>query len=152
MRNLALLCALLVGGCASSYNSGRMGFTGGVDAQMITNDTARISARGNGFTDRARIVDFTLLKAAETALGQGFTHFEIINSADASRVGTLTTPGYAQTNVYGRTAITTYSPGAVSNYIKPGQDTLVRFCKGSCPGMLPAEEVASNLGARYHSS
>jgi hypothetical protein len=49
-----------------------MGFTGGVDAQMITNDTARISARGNGYTDQAKISDFVMLKSAETAANMDF--------------------------------------------------------------------------------
>ena len=40
-RVLLWVFATALAGCATSYNGGRMGFTGGVDAQMITNDTAQ---------------------------------------------------------------------------------------------------------------
>jgi hypothetical protein len=116
---------------------------------MITDETARISARGNAYTDRARITDFVLLKAAQTALAQGFTHFLMISSADASRTGQIETPGMMQTNVYGNTAFTTYTPGSVDTFIKPGEDTFVRFCKVNCTGMFPAREIVNNLGPKY---
>ena len=154
MKKIAFFAiALFLSGCATQYSRSGMGFSGGVEAQMITNDTARISARGNGYTDRARIVDFVLLKSSETALAGGFTHFSIVSAADASRVGTISTPGRVTTNVYGSTAISTYSPGDVETVVKPGQDVYVRFCKEArekCAG-LPAAEILQNLGPRYMS-
>jgi hypothetical protein len=113
MRTVSIfVVALALAGCATRYTENGIGLTGGVEAQMITNETARISARGNAYTDRSRITDFVLLKAAQTAIAQGFTHFAIISGADASRTGTIETPGTVQTNVYGNTALTTYSPGS----------------------------------------
>jgi hypothetical protein len=130
-----------------------MGLAGGVEAQMITNDTARISGRGNGFTDRARVQDFILLKAAETASAQGFTHFAVLGSEDASSASSYTTPSTMQTNVYGNSAYTTYNPGIRNTVIKPGADAMVKFCKQDkatpCSGMLPADEVVQNLGTKY---
>ncbi len=130
-----------------------MGFGGGVEAQMITSDTARISARGNGFTDRSRVQDFVLLKAAETASAQGFTHFALIGAEDASSASTFTTPATMQTNVYGNQAFTTYNPGVRNTVIKPGADAMVKFCKqdntSPCSNMLPADEVIQNLGPKY---
>jgi hypothetical protein len=143
------VAALALAGCATPYSQGGMGLMGGVEAQMITDDTARISGRGNAYTDRARITDFVLLKAAQTAVAQGFTHFAIVTAADASRTGTIETPGTMQTNVYGNTAFTTYSPGSSDTFVKPGEDVFVRFCKGNCPGMLPAAQVVTNLGPKY---
>jgi hypothetical protein len=144
-----LAAALALASCATPYTENGMGFLGGVEAQMITDDTARISARGNAYTDQARIEDFVLLKSAQTALDHGFTHFAIVSSADASRAGTISTPGTMQTNVYGSTAFTTYSPGIVHNFVKPGEDIFVRFCKENCQGMLPAQQVVDNLGPKY---
>jgi hypothetical protein len=133
MRAAFLLsAALMLTACATPYTENGMGFTGGVEAQMITDDTARISARGNAYTDQARIEDFVLLKSAQTALDHDFTH-----------------PGTMQTNVYGSTAFTTYSPGMVHNFVKPGEDIFVRFCKGNCQSMLPAQQVVDNLGPKY---
>ena len=90
-----------------------------------------------------------MLKSAQTALDHDFTHFAVVRSADASRTGAIATPGTMQTNVYGSTALTTYTPGIVHGFVKPGEDIFVRFCKGICPGMLPAQEVVDNLGPKY---
>jgi len=149
-RVLLWVFATALAGCATSYNGGRMGFTGGVDAQMITNDTARISARGNGYTDQARISDFVMLKSAETAREHGFTHFIILSGSDASRNEVVSTPGSSQTNVIGNSAYTTYSPGTVQSFHKPGQDVMVKFCSGACSGMLAADEIIANMGPRYY--
>lgn len=149
LRIFTGVVAASLASCASPYSRSGITPLGGVEAQMITNDTARISARGNGFTDQSRIMDFVLLKSAETTLAGGFTHFLVVGTQDASRVGEVTTPGTLQTTVYGNTAFSTYNPGAVHRFAKPGQDILVRFCKGSCPGMLPAQEIVQNLGPKY---
>jgi len=142
---------LILAACASPYSRSGITALGGVEAQMITNDTARISARGNGYTDRARIMDFIMLKSAETALAQGFTHFTILNAADATRTGTFSTPGTVTTTVYGNSVFSTYNPGDVETVVKPGQDVLVQFCKEKCTG-LPASEILQNLGPRYHAN
>jgi len=151
MRRILLgIFALGMAGCATSYNGGKMGLAGGVDAQMITNDTARISARGNGYTDQARISDFVMLKSAETAREHGFSHFAILSGSDASSSGVISTPGYSQTNLIGNSAYTTYTPGSVQSFRKPGQDVMVKFCNGPCPGMLAADEIIANVGQRYY--
>ncbi|MCC3246751.1 hypothetical protein LG047_15740 [Methylocystis sp. WRRC1] len=151
-----LLCfsvATLAAGCATQYSRDGMGFSGGVEAQMITNDTARISGRGNGFTDKARIQDFVLLKAAETAAAHGFSHLAILGSENVTSVSSYTTPGTMQTSVYGNSAYTTYNPGYRDTVIKPGADAMVKFCKqdkaNPCSDMLPANEIIQNLGPKY---
>jgi hypothetical protein len=153
MLLFGLFLVTLLSACATQYSRDGMGFSGGVEAQMITNDTARISARGNGFTDKARVQDFVLLKAAETASAQGFTHFAVLGSEDASSASSYTTPGTMQTNVYGNSAFTTYSPGIHNTIVKPGADVTVRFCgqdkSNPCAGMLPANEIIQNLGTKY---
>ena len=53
MRMVSIFVATLaLAGCATPYTQGGMGLLGGVEAQMITDETARISARGNAYTDR----------------------------------------------------------------------------------------------------
>src|SRR5262249_32097886 len=124
MRIVGILLLLALTGCATPYQN--MGFMGGVEAQQMTADTYRIVARGNGYTGGTTIQDYTLLKAAETTKQAGGTHFAIISASDASRAGTIVTPGQAQTSVVGNTAFTTYSPAMAYNYVKPGQDTYIR--------------------------
>ncbi len=133
----ALAVVLTLAGCATPYTQNGMGFTGGVEAQMITDDTARISARGNAYTDQARIEDFVLLKSAQTALDHGFTYFAVVSSADASRTGAIATPGTMQTNVYGSTAFTTYSPGLVHSFREAWRGHLCSILQGELPGDAP---------------
>src|SRR5687767_12242773 len=55
----------------------------------------------------------------------GASIFVLLGSADASSVGAITSPGYAQTSVIGNTAYTTWSPGSTSTYVKSGQDAFM---------------------------
>jgi hypothetical protein len=130
-----------------------MGFAGGVSAQQMTADTFRITARGNGYTNRTAIQDYVFLKAAETTKQSGATHFSIISAEDASTAGSIESPGHARTSVVGNTAYTTYSPGMVHQFIKPGQDSYIRIFTlqpGSRPppGAIAADEVIQFVGSR----
>jgi hypothetical protein len=126
-----------------------MGFTGGVAAEPIMTDVYRIKARGNGYTSNATVQDFVLLKAAETALSAGGTHFLVVTESNESSVGQ--TPGTVNTSVYGHTALTTYSPG--TTFVKPGQDVMIRVLRlkpGETPpaGAFPAQDIARTIGPR----
>ncbi|QBR71897.1 hypothetical protein CU048_12150 [Beijerinckiaceae bacterium] len=153
MRKVAIVFLLAAGliGCATKYQN--MGFGGGVTAQAITNDTYRIVARGNGYTSGTAIQDYVLLKAAETAVAAGQTHFAILGADDASSDQVGQTAGSSQTNVIGNTAMTTYQPGTVYNIHKPGKDVYVRVFtprKGEAlpSGSFAADEIIANIGPR----
>jgi hypothetical protein len=57
-----------------------------------------------------------------------------------------------QTNVYGNTAYSTYTPGATYNIVKPGQDLIVKLynsAKGPVPaGAFAAQDVYNNISPR----
>ncbi len=146
----ALLLLLILQACSTTY--GEMGASGGVSASAITSDTYRISARGNGFTDPTTIQDYSLLKAAETTLEKGHTHFAIISSADASRTSIGQTSGTMQTNVYGNYAYSTYTPGSTYTIVKPGEDLLIRIFTPrsgqSTAGAFRAQEVFDSISPR----
>ena len=78
-----VLLASLLGGCATKYQD--MGIHGRCSCATITGDTYRIVARRNGFTDSTSVQDFVLLKAAETAVSAGQTHFILQGAQDASK-------------------------------------------------------------------
>jgi hypothetical protein len=142
---------LALGGCSTPYQE--MGFAGGVVAQQMTANTYRILARGNGYTAGTTIQDYTVLKAAETTKQAGGTHFLIVSAADASSAGYITTPGQARTSVVGNTAYTTYSPGMVHQYMKPGQDVYIRVLtitpgQPPPPGAFSADEIIQFVGSR----
>ena len=148
---MAVGLALVMAGCATKY--GEMGLTGGVAAEPIMPNVYRIKARGNGYTDRAKVQDFTLLKAAETTVENGGTHFLIGGASDASRTSAFTTPGTVQLNRVGNTTFGTYTPGDTDIIVKPGQDTIITIVKvpaGTTPpaGALEARPIIETIGPR----
>jgi hypothetical protein len=80
----------------------------------------------------------------------------IAGSQDASQQGAIVTPSTAQTTFVGRQAYTTFNPGAVYGFVKPGQDVYVRVLRlppGSPPppGALAADEIIQFIGPRLQS-
>jgi len=149
----ALVLCFALAGCSTPYQG--MGFAGGVEAQQMSADTYRIVARGNGYTSPTTIQDYALMKAAETTKAAGGTHFLIVSANDASRSNLVSTPGQAQTSVYGNTAYTTFWPGSTYQVIRPGQDTYIRVITvppGTQPpqGANSADEIIQYIGSRIH--
>ena len=143
--------SIALAGCATKYQE--MGFTGGVSAEPVMTDVYRITAHGNGYTSPDRVQDFVLLKAAETTLAAGGSHFVVVNEANRTNVVTGQTPATMQTNVYGRTAFTTYNPGTTYNIVKPGEAVLIRVLRIKSgekppPGAFPAQDIANTIGPR----
>ena len=133
-----------------------MGLMGGVAAYPVMTDVYRIEARGNGYTNAARVQDFVLLKAAETTLAAGKTHFGLTSAADASRQGAIETPGTMQATRVGNTITGIYTPGSVSTFIKPGQDVYIRIYGGSKASVpadaLDAADIERNIAPRLRQS
>lgn len=153
-RCLPFVTCLLIG-CATPYQD--MSFSGGVAAQQMTANTFRIVARGNGYTGATRVQDYLMLKAAETTLQNGGTHFVGISASDASGTSQIVTGGTSQTQFVGNTAYTTYSPPVVSNVFKPGEDAYIRVLNVPSgaqppPGAISASEIVQFVGARVKKS
>lgn len=151
MRAFSLILTLTLAGCSTPYQD--MGFSGGVAAQQMTADTFRIVARGNGYTSPTDVQDYVMLKAAETTLQNGGTHFLVVSEADASRTAQIVTGGVARTTVNGNTATTHFDPPVVNNVFKPGQNAYIRILKpepGQQPpsGAIEAAQIIQFVGAR----
>lgn len=149
---LAISLVAMLAACSTTY--GKMGFDGGVAAAPVTSDTFRISARGNGFTDATTVQDYVLLKAAETAIGAGQTHFTIVNNRDATSTSYGQTSG-SFSNWGG--GFVTYNPGMTYDIVKPGEDLMVRVWtpkKGEVlpPNTFNAQEVYANINPRVKRS
>jgi hypothetical protein len=154
-RVFVIACACILGSCSTKYQE--MGFSGGVAAQPVMTDIYRIQARGNAYTGSSAIQDFYLLKAAETTIGAGGSHFLIMGAENQTSTSTEQTPGYASTSVVGRSAFTTYTPGATYNVIKPGQDVMIKVLRlrpGEAPpqGAFPADDIVHTIGPRLKPS
>jgi hypothetical protein len=154
-----LLCSLAA--CATPYQE--MGMRGGVETTQLSSDTWRISARGNAFTDATKVQDFVLLRAAQLAMANGYTHFVVLGAQDTSKTETVTTPGsytsntHASATMIGSTAYGTattrgtYAPPQTYGFIKPGTDTLVKLLNTPPPAVpaLEAQVVYNSLAPKY---
>lgn len=146
-----VLAAAALAACSTPYQD--MGFTGGVRAEQMTATTYRISARGNTWTSKTSVRDYVMLKAAETTVASGNTHFVIVGAEDASRTSTYVTGGIAETSYHSGGATTIYSPPRIETDFKPGQDVYIRVLTipdGRQPpaGMVAADEIIQFIGAR----
>lgn len=156
MKRYALgLLALFLAGCATRY--GDLGIAGGVQAEPIMPGVYRIIARGNGYTAASTVQDFMLLKAAETTLENGGTHFVIGGVSDQSQAFVYTTPGTLQVSRVGNTAYGSYTPGMSIPVYKPGSDTIITILKigrGQVPppAAFDAKLIVQTIGPRVKSS
>lgn len=111
----------------------------GGDALQVTTDTDRIVARGNGYTNRATIQDYTLLKAAETVNRAGATHFAMVGADDASSA--------VRHVSYGRYLTT------ASTTVKPGANAIIKVMtlppsSNLPPGTFQTDEIIRIIGSR----
>lgn len=139
-----VVVALALAGCATRYQE--MGVTGGVSAAPVTDDVWRISARGNLHTEAATIQDYVLLKAAETTLAAGRTHFVIVGKQGAARglYGTLALGGGTEQGGFGLLP---------QSRKEPGEDLMIRLLPVNAPAedraeALEARQIVANIGPR----
>ena len=136
MKNLIAftIVVLILQGCATSYQ--KKGFTGGFSETQLDENVFSVSFRGNAYTDRERVADFTLLRSAELTLENGFQYFAIIDANSYTKHSTYTTPTTSHTtaSAYGTgnyaygNATTTTTGGQTYNISKPSaSNTIVCF-------------------------
>lgn len=88
---------LLVSGCVWTGSYGPYSYWGRNDSgymdTQLAEDHWMVTYRGNSMTDPAKVVDFTLLRAAELATESGFAYFMILGVADGTRTSAIVAPG-----------------------------------------------------------
>lgn len=84
LRVIPLLLALFLGACATAtpYQPKIDGY--GYAEQRIAEDRFRVSFSGNRLTERSRVEDYLLYRAAEITLSEGGTHFLMTDSSTES--------------------------------------------------------------------
>ncbi|MER2605146.1 MAG: hypothetical protein ABTQ29_04895 [Siculibacillus sp.] len=141
VSGLVVVSMLALGGCATRYQE--MGATGGVTAAQMTDDVWRISVRGNVYTEETAMQDFLLLKAAETTIAAGRSHFVIVGMQDvgparAGRQTGLYAFGTGTGHGLRREEIGFSRAGQMA-----GEDVMIRLL----PPTATAEEKAKGLDA-----
>jgi hypothetical protein len=113
-----LFCLALVAlaACQTPYQPEGLG--GGYEDVRLSDDTFEIRARGNGYSTEGHTRDIILLRAAQLARQNGFTHFQILDGSMRQSQRTYTTPGYSNTtaNVYGNSTATLSGNTVYGNY------------------------------------
>jgi hypothetical protein len=96
MRTLILIAlVVLFQGCATAYQES--GLTGGYSETQLDRNVFNVSFKGNGFTSRKRVADFTLLRSAELTLENGYKYFAIIDADSHTSHSSYTTPTRSHT-------------------------------------------------------
>ena len=126
--------AFLLQGCATGYQ--RDGLTGGFSETRLDENVFTVTFRGNGYTKRERVADFTLLRCAELTLESGYAYFVIIDASTFTKIQTYKTNEVSHTtgnahvygnNVYGSSRTVKYG-GDTEIISKPGaSNTIVCF-------------------------
>jgi hypothetical protein len=125
----ALLCVLLHG-CASATST------------MLSEDTAMVSASGNGPSDRDKVIRDALTEAARVTSAHGYRYFVVLTADDATSTTTVIVPGRTLYNqppraneLFGTFSGRAYATGG-STYttperkverIRPGMDIIIRM-------------------------
>ena len=78
---VAATCAILLSGCVTAKST------------MLSDSTAVVTTVGPQDADRNEIVQATLTEAAKLTRMHGYRYFTILMAQDASRWGSVTTPG-----------------------------------------------------------
>lgn len=150
LAGAAMALAVVAGltGCATPYQD--MGAMGGVTAAQMTDDVWRITSRGNLYTDAAAIQDHVLLKAAETTIAAGRTHFAIVGKHDSGRGGGS---GLYTRQAFG-TSTEQFGYGLIgSGRRDPGEDLMIRVLPLDVSAADKAEavdarQIVANVGRR----
>jgi hypothetical protein len=115
---------------------------GGVSAMQVNERTWELTSRGNVYASEKQINDYLLLKAAEIALDNGFTHFVPLQRGSKLTQFAYSTSGSAT------------SAPSFHTYNKPSGSMLATFiavehASGTPPDAMSASLIYAQLGPRY---
>jgi hypothetical protein len=155
---LLSLAAVGLTACATAYQP--ESFSGGFTETQLDKNVFRVSFRGNGYTRADRAEEMALLRSADVALKNGFTHFAIVDARSRTDYSSFTTPTQSNTtgtvSSYGKTsylnAQTRTTGGDTIIAAKPSStNTIICFVGKPEIGTLvyDAQFVYNSLGAKY---
>ena len=156
MKRLTIAAAILLlgTGCATPYQ--QHGFSGGFSDNRISQDTALVSFKGNGFTSKERVQLYLLYRCAEVTKQDGYDYFLVTGGVTEGKVSylshysaTTTSKAYGSGNSAFGSAYTSGSGTTVPIH-KYGTDAMIKMFKGKKPADDPnaydAQETINYLG------
>lgn len=142
---VAALTLAVLSGCQTPYQEFGSAVQGGVSSEQIGYDRFRISAEVTAYTPVSRVSDYLQLKAAETTVQNGASHFVVESLSDASKTNIYATPGVV--NCWGSGCIAT--PSTVQQLTNPGAVMIIRIVRtGTAQGAISAREIIDTIGKR----
>lgn len=96
MCKFLILCAvaLYISGCVTPYEHYNVWTDGGFDELQLSENSWKVSFKGNVFDDKDRVYDLCLLRCAELTLNNRYKYFCVVTRENSSEVGSYTTPTY----------------------------------------------------------
>jgi len=155
---VALLVVITLCGCATPYHS--TGLAGGFSETQLQPNVFSVYFRGNGYTSMERCSEFALLRCAEIAIQNGFTHFVIADSSQDTKTMIYNTGSssttYGTLNNYRNTSygsFNTYHSGSTSIPISKPRSSYTIVCFKEKPEenilAFDAAFLANSLRQKY---
>lgn len=151
---LLVVAVLALSSCATDYQS--TGFTGGYSETRLAPDVFRVRFSGNGYTSSDRAEDFTLLRASDLTLNNGFSYFAIVTGGSSTAVSSFNTGGSAITTGQftrggGYVGSTLFIPGQTVNIFKPRVGMLIKCFPSKPQGIdvFDARFLRSEIRRKY---
>jgi hypothetical protein len=125
------------------------GLMGGYSDTKLAPDVIRVNFAGNAYTSGERAQDFTLLRAAQLTLTNGYKYFVVLDEQSYNKVSAFTTPGQSYTRgtafAYGDygtySGTTTYMPPTTHVMHKPRSGLLIK-CFNEKPDNVQAFDAS----------
>ncbi|MDH4993050.1 hypothetical protein QEZ48_19735 [Aquamicrobium lusatiense] len=146
---------MALGACQTPYQAEGIG--GGYEDIRLSDDLFEIRARGNGYSSAAHTRNIMLLRAADLALQNNFSHFAILDGSmrESTRFAGMST-GMATTNVqatvYGNTAYgtatTVYTPSSPQYVSNQHGAMMVKMLHSPSQGALDARMIYDQLNPK----
>ena len=117
MKILLLIPLLILAGCATPYQQSSL--LGGFKEVRLSENSFRVTFKGNGYTSSDKAANYCLLRCAELCIENGYKHFVLISENAHTRNTTHTTPAYAHTTHLGNSSFTNVYGGQTYSFSKP---------------------------------
>ena len=133
---LAFLVCFILSATSSCTTYKKMGIGGGFDETRLGENIWRVNARGNAYASKDLIANMIMMRSADLAFQNGFSHFAFASGSTSSTTGVIYNPGTTYTtgnvNTFGNSATydaTTQTTGStLTYYSKPkAENTVVMF-------------------------
>lgn len=156
--SLSLCIAAAITGCATSYKKEGWFTGGGFSETQLSPNVWAVNFRGNGPTSDSRAEELALLRSADIALANGFSHFALVDSRVTSQTHALVQPTTSVTSLSGMqsggtfSATTTHYGGGMTFIRTPSARNTVMMFKEAPSGQgftFDAMFVCASLGAKY---